>query len=221
MYLHRKRRFTRRRKKRATAVACAFVALLVLFVAVINPRLKSIVRVYARSIAERMCYDAINSAADTAVEQSAVAYNDIVKIERNADDEITAVIADISCVNKIKTKTTAALSQALAEVSTEQICIPVGTITGSSIFVGRGPDIKVKTQLTGSSEVQIRSDFESAGINQTRHIIVMEITCRVYIVMLGEESVQEISLTVPIAETLIVGAVPDTFLELYNNAAND
>ncbi len=196
------------------AVICFVFALLVLFAAVVNPRLKSIVRVYAQSVVERMCYDAINSAANNAVEQSAVTYNDIVKIERNADNTVTAVMADISCVNKIKTKTNAELLEALADIDGEQIRIPLGTVTGNSLFIGRGPDIKVKTQLTGSSEVEIRSDFESAGINQTRHIIVMEITCRVYIVMLGAESVKEISLTVPIAETIIVGTVPDTFLDL-------
>ena len=214
MYLHRKKRIARVGKRRATAIFCAIVALLILLVAVINPRLKSLVRVYAQSVVERMCYDAINSAVDKAIEQSAVTYNDIVKIERNTDNTVTAVMADISCVNKIKTKTNAHLLEALADIDGEQICIPLGTITGNSLLIGRGPDIKVKTQLTGSSEVEIRSDFESAGINQTRHIIVMEITCRVYIVMLGVETVQEISLTVPIAETLIVGTVPDTFLDI-------
>lgn len=214
MYLHRKRRFVRGKKKRATAVVCAVLTLLVLFIALVNPRLKSIVRVYAQSIALRMCYEKINSATDNVIEQSAVTYNDIVKIERNADNAVTAVMADISCVNKIKTKTNARLLEALADIDGEQICIPLGTITGNSLLVGRGPDIKVKMQLTGSSEVEIKSNFESAGINQTRHIIVMEIVCRVYIVMLGVESLQEISLTVPIAETLIVGTVPDTFLDV-------
>lgn len=211
MYLHRKRRLTRRKKGRK-ATACVVLALLVTLVAVVNPRLKAVARVYAESLVERMCYDAINSAASDAIEQSGVTYNDIVKIERSSDNIVTAVMADIACVNRIKTSANSQLLSALSHIDGEVIGIPVGTITGNSLLIGRGPDIKVKTQLTGSSEVEIRSVFESAGINQTRHIIVMDIICRVYIVMLGARSAQEISLSVPIAETIIVGTVPDTFL---------
>jgi len=214
LYLRRKMRFTRGRKKRKITVICVAFLVFVLFVTVVNSRLESIVRTYAQSVAERMCYEKINSAADYAVEHSAVTYNDIVKIERNSDNAVTAVMADVSCVNRLKTRTNAMLLETLSDIDSEEIRIPLGTITGNSLFIGRGPDIKVKTQITGSSEVEIRSDFESAGINQTRHTIVMEITCKVYIVMLGVESAQEFLLTVPIAETLIVGTVPDTFLDI-------
>lgn len=181
--------------------------------AVVDLRLRSVVRVYAQSVVERKCLEAINYAADNAIEQSGITYNDIMKLERDESSCVTAVIADVSLVNKIKTKTTEELLKALVNVESEQICVPLGTITGSNFLIGRGPDIKVKTQLTGSSEVEIRSGFESAGINQTRHIVTMDISCRVYIVMLGEKTVQEISLSVPIAETIIVGTVPSVFLE--------
>lgn len=212
MRWHRKRRLKGRCNKRRVLI-CFFVAVVVALLAIIDLRLRSVVRVYAQSVVERKCLEAINCAADNAIEQSGITYNDIMKLEKDEGNGVTAVMADVSLVNKIKTKTTQELLAALADVEAEQICVPIGTITGSSLLVGRGPDIKVKAQLTGSSEVEIRSVFESAGINQTRHIVTMDIRCEVYVVMLGVRSTQEIFLTVPIAETIIVGIVPGVFLE--------
>ena len=210
MRWRKKRRFKSRHNKKR-ALICFFVAAVVALLAIIDLRLRSVVRVYAQSVVERKCLEAINYAADNAIEQSGITYNDIMKLERDENNCVTAVMADVSLVNKIKTKTTQELLMALGNVEAEQVCVPLGTITGSDFLVGRGPDIRVKTQLTGSSEVEIRSVFESAGINQTRHTVTMDIRCRVYIVMLGTESAQEICLTVPIAETIIVGTVPNTF----------
>lgn len=220
MYLRRKKRLKRRNNKKRIVLVC-FGFAVVAVLTVVDFRLRGIVRVCAEDIVERRCFDAINSACDNAIESSGLTYSDIVKIERNENNVVTAVMSDVACVNKIKTKTTTHLLKALNDIDDEKVLIPLGTVTGSNYFVGRGPNIKVKTQLTGNSEVEIRSVFESAGINQTRHIIVMDIKCRVYIVMLGTKTAKEISLTVPIAETIIVGTVPDTFLSLSQNAVNN
>ncbi|MBR5774078.1 MAG: sporulation protein YunB [Clostridia bacterium] len=192
-----------------------------LFVAIINPRIKSVVRLYAQSGVERMCYEAINSAADTAVQQSGITYSDIVRLERGTDNSITAVMTDIIVVNRIKTLTTERLLSAISSIDGEEIDVCLGTLTGNALLNGRGPEISVRVQLTGSAEAEIRSKFETSGINQTRHIIVMDVSCRVYSTMLGGESVHEIFITVPIAETIIVGSVPDTLVTIDNNGAND
>lgn len=199
------------------AIICFAFALLIALVAVVNPRLKSIVRAYSENIVERICFDAINTAAANAIEKSNITYSDIVKLEKSVDNTVTAVMADVASVNKIKTIANSELLSALSQIDGDKISIPLGTLTDNSFFVGRGPEISVRVQLTGNSEVEIRSDFESVGINQTRHSVNMDIKCRVYIVMLGEKSAQEISLSVPIAETIIVGTVPDTFLSFDTN----
>lgn len=203
------------------AMLCLSLVMMILLVAVVNPRLKAVARTCVQGAVERMCYSQINSAADMALEQSAITYSDIVKIERGADNAVTAVMTDIAVVNKIKTETNAALLDAISGMDGEEVPVSLGTLTGNAMLSGRGPDINVRVRLTGSAEVEIRSNFESVGINQTRHVITMEIVCRVYIVMLGAQSVQEILLSVPIAETIIVGTVPNALLSSYNNSAND
>lgn len=212
MNLRNKRRIARYKKKK---IAALFVAVsVVILIVMIDLRLKPIARTHAEVIVNRLCYESINSAADEAVENSGITYNDIVHIQHSSDNSVTAVMADISTVNKIKTGVSEALTNALKNIETQQIKVPTGTISGVAMFAGKGPCITVKVQLTGSSEVEISSQFESVGINQTRHTVVMNVRCIVYVVMLGRETMSEITLSVPIAETIIIGAVPDTYLSL-------
>ncbi|MBR5273320.1 MAG: sporulation protein YunB [Clostridia bacterium] len=212
MRLHKKRRLRRRKNKKGIILFTLAIALLL--VITVEVRMKPIVRVYAENIVNRLCYESINVAAAEAVESSGVGYADIVHIERDDNNVVTAVMADVAAVNKIKTGVTQGLLNALQSVENEEIQVPMGTLFGNSVFVGKGPDISVSIKLTGSSEVEVRSEFESVGINQTRHSVTMDVRCIVYVVMLGRETMNEITLSVPIAETIIIGTVPDTYLSL-------
>ncbi len=209
----RNKRKSIRYKKKKVAVLFVAVSVIILIV-MIDLRLRPIARTHAEVIVNRLCYESINIAADDAVEKSAVTYDNIVHIEHNSDNSVTAVMADVSAVNKIKTGVSEALTNALKNIETQKIKVPIGTILGGALLAGKGPCITVKVQLTGSSDVEITSQFESVGINQTRHTVVMNVRCDVYVVMLGKETMSEISLSVPIAETIIIGAVPDTYLSL-------
>ena len=207
-----RRRFGRHRNKRVIILlALPFIIALVV---IADIRIRPIVRAYAENEVNRLCYESINVAADRAVEMSGITYDDIVRVERSGDNSISAVMADIAAVNKIKTCVTSELLSALEGVENEKIRVPIGSAVGSSLLTGRGPDVGVRVRLTGSSEVEISSRLESVGINQTRHSIVMDIRCIVYVVLLGRQTVSEITLSVPIAETIIIGTVPETYLSL-------
>ena len=212
MHLHKRRRFGRRRDKRIIVLLA--LPLIIVAVVITDIRVRPIVRAYAENEVNRLCYESINVAADKAVEMSGIRYDDIVRVERSGDNSISAVMADVAAVNKIKTCVTSELMTALEGVENQKIRVPIGSAMGSSLLAGRGPDISVSVRLTGSSEVEISSRLESVGINQTRHSVVMDIRCIVYVVLLGRQTVSEITLSVPIAETIIIGTVPETYLSL-------
>ena len=90
--------------------------------------------------------------------------------------------------NRLQSAVLADVLQRLSEVSTRELAIPLGSLTGSPLLAGRGPLLHIKMQSVGSSSAHFENAFASAGINQTRH----EIRCAV-------------------AETVIVGSVPDTY----------
>ena len=96
-------------------------------------------------------------------------------------------------------------------MSARELSIPIGTLTGSALLAGRGPRIRVRMESVGSSTARFNNQFESAGINQTKHQIILEVDVSVAILLPGFTTATKVSTAVTVAETVIVGAVPDTY----------
>ena len=97
------------------------------------------------------------------------------------------------------------------QVSARELSIPVGTLTGFSLLAGRGPRISVRMESVGSSEANFHNEFVSAGINQTKHQIILTVDVSVSILLPGFTTATKVSNSFIVAETVIVGAVPDTY----------
>ena len=97
------------------------------------------------------------------------------------------------------------------QVSTRELSIPVGTLTGSSLLAGRGPRITVRMESVGSSEANFHNEFVSAGINQTKHQIILTVDVYVSILLPGFTTATKVTNSFIVAETVIVGEVPDTY----------
>ena len=101
--------------------------------------------------------------------------------------------------------------QRLSEVSTRELAIPLGSLTGSPLLAGRGPLLHIKMQSVGSSSAHFENAFASAGINQTRHEIRLVVDVYVSVLLPGFSTVTKVTNRCAVAETVIVGSVPDTY----------
>ena len=113
--------------------------------------------------------------------------------------------------NRLQVQIADDILERLSEVSSSELSIPVGTLTGSSLLAGRGPSIHVRMQAVGSAKASLRNAFTSAGINQTRHCILIEFHAgfRILTPFGGED--REIVSTFPVTDTVIVGTVPERY----------
>ena len=68
-----------------------------------------------------------------------------------------------------------------------------------------------------NSDATFSSTFSHAGINQTLHKLTMEVSVDVAVLVLGETSSFTVNSEVVVAETVIVGEVPNTFLQTGGN----
>jgi hypothetical protein len=91
--------------------------------------------------------------------------------------------------------------------------VPLGSLILPEFLSGKGPDIPVKILAIRNSEASFNSNFTQAGINQTLHQIIMELSVDVTVLVLGETNSFTVISHVVVAETIIVGQVPDTFLQ--------
>ena len=99
--------------------------------------------------------------------------------------------------------------------------IPVGNLTGVSLLMGRGPKVPVKIITMTSSRVEFNNSIVTAGINQTKHQINLEVIVDIDILVpWGTESTQVIT-EVLIADTIVVGRVPDTYLSMESGLTEE
>lgn len=141
-------------------------------------------------------------------------YNDLVNIHKDNEDKITFIQADTIKISKLISKVSIEVKKELDNLSQQNIEIPFGQAIGSELFANSGPKIKVSVLPVGKMNVELLQDFYEAGINQTRHILYLDVKTSVKIVipLLYEKEV--VSVKAPIAETIIVGSVPNTVVKV-------
>jgi sporulation protein YunB len=156
--------------------------------------------------------DLINDAIDKQIEIGNIHYDRIVYFEKDLDGRITALKTNMSEVNRLKTDILNLINDEILAVDTAELGVPVGSLILPELFSGKGPGIPVQILAIRNSDASFHSNFSEAGINQTLQQITMEVSIDVSVLVLGKTDSFTVSSQVVVAETIIVGDVPNTFL---------
>lgn len=170
--------------------------------------LKSIAEASMRSITTIAVNDAVYYTLSDQIR-----YEDLVTVERGAGGEIQAISSNSFQINRIARDTAYMSQQNLKKMSEDGIEIPLGAFSGIEAWAGFGPRINIKIIPISNVECRFVSAFESAGINQTKHSIYLEIVADISIVMPSGTSNFASLTPVLICESVLVGKVPDTYLQ--------
>ena len=185
------------------------VALLLLF----RRRYNEPIRTLARTQIMNATSDLINDAIDKQIEAGDIHYDRIVYFEKDLNGRITALKTNMSEVNRLKTSTLNIINDEILALDTSDIGIPLGSLFLSEVFSGQGPIIPVEIISIRNSDAHFTSNFTQAGINQTLHQLSMSVLVDVSVLVLGETASFTVTSEVVVAETIIVGDVPDTFFQ--------
>ena len=134
-------------------------------------------------------------------------------LEKDLDGRITALKTNMSEVNRLKTSTLNLINDEILAVDTADLGVPLGSLFMPEFLSGKGPSIPVQILSIRNSDAAFTSNFSQAGINQTLHQLCMHISVDVTILVLGRTNSYTISSQVVVAETIIVGQVPETFFQ--------
>ena len=202
-----------RKKRRAGAVLLALpIVLLALFawgVYNMSPILVSMAEARARQLA----VEAMNQAI-AEVLGSSVTYADLMRVTTDQQGRVSMIEANAMHMNDLASETALAAQRNLDTLADQGVRLPLGAALGISLFSGSGPFIRVRVIPVGAVSTRFVTSFESAGINQTRHEISLEASVVMRIVIpTGADSVS-VSTYVPVAESIIVGMVPDTYVNI-------
>lgn len=187
-------------------------AAIVLFV-VFRINYSSILRTLAQTQVQNSTSDLINDAIDTQIASGDIQYDRIVYFEKDLNGRITALKTNMSEVNRLKTSILNTINDEILAMDTADLGIPIGSMFLPEILAGKGPAIPVEIIAIRNSEATFSSNFSEAGINQTLQQLVMQISVDVSVLVLGDTSSFTVTSQVVVAETIIVGDVPETFLQ--------
>ena len=157
--------------------------------------------------------DLINDAVDGLIEKGDIHYDRIVYFEKDLDGRITALKTNMSEVNRLKTDTLQLINDEILALDQTHLGIPLGSLFLPEFLSGRGPVIPVQIISIRNSDASFSSAFSQAGINQTLHKLNMRVSVDVAVLVFGQTDIFTVTSEVVVAETIIVGDVPDTFLQ--------
>ena len=153
--------------------------------------------------------------------ENSVSYATISNITRDKDNNIKGIELDTKMITLIKGKISRRISSEISTDSFVEVGIPLGTLIFNDYLFGTGPKIHFNTQFYEGYKIDFLNTFEDTGINQVRHNIIMKITLSGTVVSLGKKKTFSTETIYPLAETVIVGAVPSTYTDFsYGTIGN-
>ena len=204
-----RRRLARLRLARLGAAALGALALTALLIAA--GRMRPLLTSLATTRVSNAITQVVSQAVDEAIASGELDYENLVNFEKDNDGKITAVRSNMAAFNLLQSHILQTVLERINQVSVRDLSIPIGSLTGSALLSGRGPRITVQMESVGSSEANFRNAFTSAGINQTKHQIILTIDVYVSILLPGFTTATKVSNSFVVAETVIVGSVPDSY----------
>lgn len=202
------------KKSNGPTVALIIILMMVfgLFILIdinLRPTILAIAKAKARLIATKAINDAIhNRVVDD------VKYQDLIYIKTDNNGRIVLMQPNTIKINKIASETTLEVQKTLENLKDDYLKIPLGQVLGSQLIANHGPRIKVDIVPLGTVQTEVVDEFQEAGINQTRHLLYLHVKTTVKIIIPLVSSDVVVSTMVPVAETIIVGEVPQTYFSV-------
>lgn len=196
---------------KAVIILIVIISLLLISLSICLVRVRPIIADLAEAEVTDVVLSSINEAVNEAVLNGSLAYDRLVTLNKDSNGNITAVVTNMAAVNSLKTVLSDAVLEKVAEKITTDVSIPLGNIIGGALFSGRGPSIPVKIVSIANEDINFFNEFSSAGINQTHHRIFMEIAVDIVLLIPGGTTSTTVQSHLVIAETVIVGVVPDVY----------
>ena len=192
-------------------VLCALCSMAVFGAAkfLIEPNLENVARIRAEAIVSRT----INEALAEEFAEKGEGY-DLITVKKDNKGAMDMVQADSIKINLLKTDISVRMQEKFRQMEEERYEVPLGSLFGSQVISQMGPTVDVRIIPMTVSSMDFKSEFETQGINQTKYRIYIEHKCRVKVLAPFSGEIFELKGTIPVAEAVILGDVPHSFVQV-------
>jgi sporulation protein YunB len=193
-----------------------FFLLTILFVIILftymYKKVVPIIMTLSESISKSLALEVTNKSVTEVLKD--IKYENLIDIKLDGNGKVIAVNSNVMELNRLSTEISSKVLERLSTIENRYIKIPLASILGMSIFSGYGPTIKLNIIPSGSVTAKFNSEFEEAGINQTRHRIFININTKVKLIAPFYTATQEYTNDVTVAETVLVGNTPSSYYNI-------
>ena len=202
-----------------TALICLVVTILLITSGVLfsEKNLTKVVLSLAQAQARAMAVQTLNEAAAELLSSGELTYDSLMHVTTDENGQVRLIQANTPEMNRLASRVSLLAQARLQDKRDQVVGIPLGSALGMTIFAGAGPKIQVRILPVGSVHAQFHTDFQTAGINQTRHRVSLALTAQVQLVIPTGAQTVEVTTQVAMAESIIVGDVPETFTDVGND----
>ncbi|MCI7704894.1 MAG: sporulation protein YunB [Clostridiales bacterium] len=199
----KRRRFLRR--------ALLLLLLLLALFLLIDRNFRPLVFSLAEARSAAMASQVLSGALAEAIEDG-VTYEDLMNVKMDQSGQVALLSANTMAMNRLATRAGDAALRRLNNMSSERVTVPLGAVLGTTLFSGSGPGVPVSIVPIGSIFTDFATEFEACGINQTRHKVYLQVTANIRIVIPTGAKTTQVSANMLVAESIIVGRVPEGFV---------
>lgn len=203
--------------RRILCLTAVLALLAVAVLLVLRTKYRKVLTELAQTQVKNVTSDLINEAVDREIAEGTIQYDRLVYFEKDLEGRITALKTNMGEINRLKTETLALINQEILDMDSSALGVPIGSLVLPEVFAGRGLSIPIEILAIRNSDASFSSSFSQAGINQTLQQMKMDVFVDVTVLILGSTESFTVSSQVVVAETVIVGQVPNTYLQTGGN----
>lgn len=204
--MHRIRRGIRRKYCILTVI---IVLVLILFAVTVQAQ--PMADAFSQDAASNAAVMCINDTINEYLQNNSFVYGDLSRIQTDENGHITAISIQTELLNMIKTGVASAIAQQFAQMQIISLKLPIGTLLGNGFFAGKGIELPYYVTYTATAKAELKNMFITRGINQTQHRIILDIEAEVKTFSLGKTHTIPVKTQVTVAETVIVGTIPEIY----------
>ncbi|WP_411676754.1 sporulation protein YunB [Caproicibacter sp.] len=185
-----------------------FLFVFLAFILIFNSQIRPVIESITANEAKIKSVNTINNAVMEELNRDNISYDDLITVQRGSDGQVLAITTNMVKMNELKAKIIENIQDKLNNDTYSTVWVPLGTLFGGDFFHGKGPKIALKASLSGNVTAEFNSELTSAGINQTKHQIYLDINTSIYSFLPGFDATTDVKTNILVAETVVVGSVP-------------
>lgn len=199
-------------------ITIIFIIVAIIFMDMqLRPQLAKVATYQGKQISQQI----ISKSVSDVLNSNNISYDKLSAVTQNTDGSISSVQTNVVEVNKLQAELTYKINQEIGKLSENQIKLDTGTLSGLNFLYGRGPELTFKLKPIGYVKSDIYSKFSSAGVNQTLHQLIFKVSGKTSVIIPGNHCDIDIGMDIIVAETIIVGKIPDSYINISGSAKSE